>query len=94
MVMPDAGFGHGTVMRLPRTIGPEGSAMFGTGTGLVIAGVACLIATAVAFYKIMPRDGEPPSQWAGTDTRGTAVALGLMVLMLTGVSLVIKGFTA
>ena len=68
--------------------------MSGTAIILVLSGLVCLIATGLAMYKVMPRDGQPPSAWAGTDTRGTAVALGLLVLLLTGVSLVIKGFTA
>ena len=58
---------------------------------LIISGVICLFLCGLLFYKLAPRDGEPPSAWTSTDTRGTAAALGLLVLLLAGISLVLKG---
>lgn len=58
---------------------------------LIVSGVICLLLCGLIFYKLAPRDGEPPSPWTSTDTRGTATALGLLVLLLTGISLVVKG---
>ena len=39
---------------------------------LIISGVICLLLCGLMFYKLAPRDGEPPSPWTSTDTRGTA----------------------
>jgi hypothetical protein len=61
---------------------------------LILAGIGCLLLGGFVVYKLKPQDGEPPSPWVGTDARGTAVALGLLVLMLAGISLVIKGFVS
>jgi hypothetical protein len=63
----------------------------GTSALLIISGVVCLLLVALAFYKLAPQDGRPPSVWVSTDFRGTAVAMGLLVLSLVGVSLLIKG---
>lgn len=58
---------------------------------LIFSGFICLALCGYLLHKLMPQEGKPPSPWTDTDTRGTAVALGLLVLMLAGVSMVIKG---
>ncbi|HEX6321789.1 MAG TPA: hypothetical protein VFZ84_23200 [Burkholderiales bacterium] len=63
----------------------------GTSVILVVGGVLCLCVCGYAFYKLMPQEGRPPSRWAQTDTWSTAAALGLLILMLTGISMLVKG---
>lgn len=58
---------------------------------LVILGVACLAVCGLMFYKLMPQEGKPPSKWTGTDTRGTVAAMVLLVMLLAGVGLLLKG---
>lgn len=58
---------------------------------LVILGVACLAVCGLMFYKLMPQEGKPPSKWTGTDTRGTVAAMFLLVMLLAGVGLLLKG---
>ena len=58
---------------------------------LIIAGAVCLSICGFMFYKLTPQEGKPPSPWTGTDTSGTAVALGLMALLLAGVGMLLKG---
>jgi hypothetical protein len=58
---------------------------------LILAGLACLSLCGFFFWKLLPQDGKPPSAWTGTDTRGTAVAMGLLVLFLAGVGMMAKG---
>ena len=61
---------------------------------LIVSGLLCLVLVAFAFYKLKPHDGEPPSVWVSSDFRGSAVAMGLLVLVLVGISLLIKGIVA
>ena len=58
---------------------------------LIAAGLFCLVVCAFAFYKLSPREGEASSRWTGTDAGGTAVALGLMALLMAGVGMLLKG---
>jgi hypothetical protein len=58
---------------------------------LILAGLACLALCGVMFWKLMPQEGKPPSPLVGTDTRGTMVAMAMMVLLLAGVGMVLKG---
>lgn len=60
-------------------------------TLMVIAGIVCLLLGGLAIYKLRPQEGRPPSRWTQTDGAGTAVALGLMVVLLAGISLLVKG---
>jgi hypothetical protein len=62
-----------------------------TGAVLIALGVFCLAVCGFLFYRLMPQEGKPPSPWVGTDTRGTAVAMALMVLLLFGIGLLFKG---
>jgi len=62
-----------------------------TSAFLIVAGLACLGLAGFFFYKLMPQEGKPQSELTGTDARGTAVAMGLLVLLLAGVGMLIKG---
>jgi uncharacterized iron-regulated membrane protein len=64
--------------------------MTGTSTILIVSGLLCLGLCGFAFYKLRPQAGQE-SRWLDTDTFGTAIALGLLVLMLAGVSMIVKG---
>jgi len=65
-----------------------------TGVILVLSGIICLGVCGFMFYKLMPQEGKPPSAWTGTDMRGTAVAMTLLLLLLSGLGLLAKGFGA
>jgi hypothetical protein len=58
---------------------------------LIIGGLACLSLCGLMFYKLMPQEGKPESAWTGSDTRGTAVAMLLLVLLLAGLGMLVKG---
>lgn len=58
---------------------------------LILGGIACLSLCGLLVYRLRPQEGRPPSRWSSTDSSGTAVALALLLLLLTGVSLVLKG---
>lgn len=58
---------------------------------LIVIGVACLAVCGVMFYKLMPQEGKPPSKWTGTDTRGTVAAMFLLVLLIAGIGMLLKG---
>jgi hypothetical protein len=58
---------------------------------LILSGVACLAVCGVMFYKLMPQEGKPPSKWTGTDTRGTVAAMVLLVLLIAGIGMLLKG---
>lgn len=58
---------------------------------LVLFGALCLYLSGWAMVKLTPREGRPPSPWTGTDTRATTVAMAVLLLLVTGVVLVLKG---
>jgi hypothetical protein len=58
---------------------------------LIVAGVICLSIGGFIFYKLAPKEGQPPSAWTSTDFRGTTVAMGVLVLMMAGVGMLMKG---
>ena len=58
---------------------------------IIVIGVACLAVCGVMFYKLMPQEGRPPSKWTGTDTRGTVAAMFLLVLLIAGIGMLLKG---
>ena len=58
---------------------------------LIVLGIACLAACGVMFYKLMPQEGKPASKWTGTDTRGTVAAMVLLVLLIAGIGMLLKG---
>jgi hypothetical protein len=61
---------------------------------LIFAGIICVVLGALAFYKLKPQEGQPPSPWISSDFRGSAVAIGLLCLFLAGIGMVLKGFTS
>lgn len=58
---------------------------------LILLGAACLVVCGLMFYKLMPQEGKPPSAWTGTDTKGTVAAMVLLVLLIFGVGMLLKG---
>lgn len=62
-----------------------------TSAMLVIAGAICLFLSGFTLYHTMPRDGKPPSAWTRTETRAIGVAVLVLILLFTGVTLVLKG---
>lgn len=65
-----------------------------TSTVLIAAGLVCLAACGFLFYKLMPQEGKPQSAWTGTDVRGTSAAMVLLVLLVAGVGMLLKGVFA
>jgi hypothetical protein len=68
--------------------------MFSTSGILIISGVFCLGLCGFLLYKLAPQEGRPRSAWTNTDFRGTSAAMGLLILMITGISLVVKGIVS
>ena len=62
-----------------------------TSTTLIVSGLVCLVAWGFILRKLMPQEGKPPSAWVGTDARGTSVAIGLIVMLLAGLGMLVKG---
>jgi hypothetical protein len=58
---------------------------------LILSGIVCLGASALAMYAVAPREGKPPSFWTKTETRSTTVTLLLLVLVVFGIGLLAKG---
>ena len=58
------------------------------------AGLVCLTTCGFLFYKLMPQEGKPQSAWTGTDVRGTSAAMVLLVLLVAGVGMLLKGVFA
>ena len=57
---------------------------------LLIAGSICVLLSVVMFYRVSPRNGQPPSAWTKTEGRTTATALTIIVLLLAGGIMVAK----
>jgi uncharacterized membrane protein YidH (DUF202 family) len=68
--------------------------MFATSAVFFIAGALCLLLVGFAFYKLRPQEGQAQSAWVSSDFRGSVVAMGLLILVIIGVSLLIKGIAA
>lgn len=62
-----------------------------TGPMLILAGVACLLLGGFTIYKTMPREGKPPSAWTSTEARATGMAMLVLVFLLAGITLLLKG---
>jgi hypothetical protein len=65
--------------------------MSSTSVVLVVSGIACLILCGFVMYKLVPREGQPPSAWTKTDFRATTLAMSQFVLLVAGIALVAKG---
>lgn len=68
--------------------------MIPTSVILIVSGVACLGIFGFIAYTIRPRGENTTTFWTRTETRATASALGLLILFITGGSLVAKGIFA
>jgi hypothetical protein len=58
---------------------------------LIVCGLVCLFVSGLMMYKLIPREGRPPSPWMKTGSGETAVALGQFILLVAGVALLAKG---
>ena len=58
-----------------------------TGLILIMGGLICLALSGFMVYRLMPREGAPPRSEFGE----TSLALGQFVLMVAGITLVVKG---
>jgi hypothetical protein len=43
------------------------------------------------MYKLVPREGRPPSPWLRTEFGETSLALGQFMLLIAGLALLAKG---
>ena len=59
---------------------------------LVSSGIVCLLVSGLMMSKLTPREGQVAPAWMRTEFGQTAMALGLFVLMLTGIALLAKAF--
>lgn len=58
---------------------------------LIACGVVCLCVSGFMMYKLMPREGRPPSAWLQTEFGETSLALGQFILLIAGLALLAKG---
>ena len=59
-------------------------------TLLLFSGVICLLISAYALYRMIPREGRAAWSWMKTDSGETIVALGQFSLMIAGFALIAK----
>lgn len=57
----------------------------------IVCGLVCLFVSGLIMYKLIPREGRPPSPWMKTESGETAVALGQFILLVAGIALLAKG---
>jgi hypothetical protein len=65
--------------------------MLPTNTILVISGIVCVGVSGLAMYMAIPREGKPPSAWTKTELRASSLALCVIILLLAGVTMIVKG---
>jgi hypothetical protein len=58
---------------------------------MVVIGVACVALAVLALGALQHRPGKPALVWTNTEGKTTAVALSLILLLLGGVSFIVKG---
>jgi hypothetical protein len=58
---------------------------------LVIIGIACLALAGLALRGLQRQPGKPEPVWTDTEWKASAVALSLILLLLGGVSFIVKG---
>jgi hypothetical protein len=56
---------------------------------MAIAGLACLMISGFALYKLAPREGKPGIPWMEVEVVGISVSLVLVTLVATGAALLI-----
>lgn len=79
---------HGSEMPLPPTI--RGT-MLTRAIVLVVLGLACLAVSAWLLYHMLPRENRPAPRWMQGEGGETTAALSQFILMILGISLVLKG---
>lgn len=57
----------------------------------ILSGLACLGLFGFAVYTLSPREGKPQSALISTETRSTIVTLSLLVFLVFGIGLFVKG---
>jgi hypothetical protein len=57
----------------------------------ILSGLACLGLFCFAIYTLVPRDGKPQSALISTEARSTFVTLALLVFLVFGIGLFVKG---
>ena len=60
-------------------------------TMLIVSGVVFLTLSLFAFRQVLPQEGKPPSFWTTTELRSSMTAMALLVTMIAGVGMIIKG---
>jgi hypothetical protein len=58
---------------------------------LIVAGVICLLISGYMMYQMIPRDGEEPVRRMESESGETAMALGQFILLIAGLTLLVKG---
>jgi hypothetical protein len=88
MFMADAVDAYGTLTRFACSMRSGGKRM--QNMAMVITGVVCLVICGLAFFKLVPRDGQPVIGWMDSDGAAVTVTLVLLILMTIGVGLLIR----
>jgi hypothetical protein len=57
----------------------------------ILLGVACVGLSAWLMYLQMPRKDRPAPAWMRTDSGEVAASLGGFILLVAGISMIIKG---
>ena len=60
----------------------------------ILSGLVCLGLFGFAIYSLIPREGKAPSALIASETRSTTVTLALLVFLVFGVGLFVKGIFA
>ena len=58
---------------------------------LIPLGVACVGLSAWFMYRQMPRKDRPAPAWMRTESGEVAASLGGFILLVAGISMIIKG---
>jgi hypothetical protein len=58
---------------------------------LVLAGAACVILGGFMLRLALPREGRPDSVWTRTETRAMSTTILVLVLILVGGTMLMKG---
>lgn len=61
---------------------------------LMIVGLSCVAGSALALFKLAPRNGEPGPAWMEREGAATAVSLVLIMMGTLGVGLLIKALAS
>ena len=59
--------------------------------GLISLGLACVGISACLMYLQVPRADRPAPSWMKTENGEVAASLGCFILLVAGISMIIKG---